>query len=135
MVYIIIFIIMCWLDWKFDTYAGFKFLGTWILGGLIFFGSLMLYSDKQTEVSTTQETFISGNFSEEIHKMNSSQTVFTYATETGTKSIEASQILSFKKNQKENKVIITKYEYPKIAKVLFFMIGGDTTYRVELKEK
>ena len=95
----------------------------------------MLYSDKQTEVSTTQETFISGNFSEEIHKMNSSQTVFTYATETGTKSIEANQILSFKKNQKENKVIITKYEYPKIAKVLFFMIGGDTTYRVELKEK
>ena len=135
MVYIIIFIIMCWLDWKLDTYAGFKFLGTWILGGLIFFGSLMLYSDKQTEVSTTQETFISGNFSEEIHKMNSSQTVFTYATETGTKSIEANQILSFKKNQKENKVIITKYEYPKIAKVLFFMIGGDTTYRVELKEK
>lgn len=135
MVYIIIFIIMCWLDWKLDTYAGFKFLGTWILGGLIFVGSLMLYSDKQTEVSTTQETFISGNFSEEIHKMNSSQTVFTYATETGTKSIEANQILSFKKNQKENKVIITKYEYPKIAKVLFFMIGGDTTYRVELKEK
>lgn len=135
MVYIIIFIIMCWLDWKLDTYAGFKFLGTWILGGLIFVGGLMLYSDKQTEVSTTQETFISGNFSEEIHKMNSSQTVFTYATETGTKSIEANQILSFKKNQKENKVIITKYEYPKIAKVLFFMIGGDTTYRVELKEK
>ena len=126
---------MCWLDWKLDTYAAFKFLGTWILGGLIFVGSLMLYSDKQTEVSTTQETFISGNFSEEIHKMNSSQTVFTYATETGTKSIEANQILSFKKNQKENKVIITKYEYPKIAKVLFFMIGGDTTYRVELKEK
>lgn len=135
MIYIIMFIVMCWLDWKLDTYAAFKFLGTWILGGLIFVGSLMLYSDKQTEVSTTQETFISGNFSEEIHKMNSSQTVFTYATETGTKSIEASQILSFKKNQKENKVIITKYEYPKIAKVLFFMIGGDTTYRVELKEK
>lgn len=135
MIYIIIFIIMCWLDWKLDTYAGFKFLGTWILGGLIFVGGLMLYSDKQTEVSTTQETFISGNFSEETHKMNSSQTVFTYATETGTKSIEASQILSFKKNQKENKVIITKYEYPKIAKVLFFMIGGDTNYRVELKEK
>ncbi|HJF39638.1 MAG TPA: hypothetical protein K8V91_01825 [[Clostridium] spiroforme] len=135
MIYIIMFIVMCWLDWKLDTYAAFKFLGTWILGGLIFVGSLMLYSDKQTEVSTTQETFISGNFSEEIHKMNSSQTVFTYATETGTKSIEANQILSFKKNQKENKVIITKYEYPKIAKVLFFMIGGDTTYRVELKEK
>lgn len=135
MIYIIMFIIMCWLDWKLDTYAGFKFLGSFILGGLIFFGGLMLYSDKQTEVSTTQETFISGNFSEEIHKMNSSQTVFTYATETGTKSIEASQILSFKKNQKENKVIITKYEYPKIAKVLFFMIGGNTTYRVELKEK
>lgn len=135
MIYIIIFIVMCWLDWKLDTYASFKFLGTWILGGLIFVGGLILYSDKQTEVSTTQETFISGNFSEEIHKMNSSQTVFTYATETGTKSIEANQILSFKKNQKENKVIITKYEYPKIAKVLFFMIGGDTTYRVELKEK
>lgn len=135
MIYIIMFIVMCWLDWKLDTYAAFKFLGTWILGGLIFVGGLMLYSDKQTEVSTTQETFISGNFSEEIHKMNSSQTVFTYATETGTKSIEANQILSFKKNQKENKVIITKYEYPKIAKVLFFMIGGDTTYRVELKEK
>lgn len=135
MIYIIMFIVMCWLDWKLDTYAAFKFLGTWILGGLIFVGGLILYSDKQTEVSTTQETFISGNFSEEIHKMNSSQTVFTYATETGTKSIEANQILSFKKNQKENKVIITKYEYPKIAKVLFFMIGGDTTYRVELKEK
>lgn len=135
MIYIIMFIVMCWLDWKLGTYAAFKFLGTWILGGLIFVGGLMLYSDKQTEVSTTQETFISGNFSEEIHKMNSSQTVFTYATETGTKSIEANQILSFKKNQKENKVIITKYEYPKIAKVLFFMIGGDTTYRVELKEK
>lgn len=135
MIYVIMFIAMCWLDWKFDTYAGFKFLGSFILGGLIFVGGLMLYSDKQTEVSTTQETFISGNFSEEIHKMNSSQTVFTYATETGTKSIEANQILSFKKNQKENKVIITKYEYPKIAKVLFFMIGGDTTYRVELKEK
>ena len=135
MIYIIMFIVMCWLDWKLDTYAAFKFLGTWILGGLIFVGGLMLYSDKQTEVSTTQETFISGNFSEEIYKMNSSQTVFTYATETGTKSIEANQILSFKKNQKENKVIITKYEYPKIAKVLFFMIGGDTTYRVELKEK
>ena len=135
MIYIIMFIVMCWLDWKLDTYAAFKFLGTWILGGLIFVGGLMLYSDKQTEVSTTQETFISGNFSEEIHKMNSSQTVFTYATETGTKSIEANQILSFKKNQKENKVIITKYEYPKIAKVLFFMIGGDITYRVELKEK
>lgn len=135
MIYIIMFIVMCWLDWKLDTYAAFKFLGTWVLGGLIFVGGLMLYSDKQTEVSTTQETFISGNFSEEIHKMNSSQTVFTYATETGTKSIEANQILSFKKNQKENKVIITKYEYPKIAKVLFFMIGGDTTYRVELKEK
>lgn len=135
MIYIIMFIIMCWLDWKLDTYAAFKFLGSFILGGLIFFGGLMLYSDKQTEVSTTQETFISGNFSEEIHKMNSSQTVFTYATEIGTKSIEASQILSFKKNQKENKVIITKYEYPKIAKVLFFMIGGNTTYRVELKEK
>lgn len=135
MIYIIMFIVMCWLDWKLDTYAAFKFLGSFILGGLIFFGGLMLYSDKQTEVSTTQETFISGNFSEEIHKMNSSQTVFTYATETGTKSIEASQILSFKKNQKENKVIITKYEYPKIAKVLFFMIGGNTTYRIELKEK
>lgn len=135
MIYVIMFIAMCWLDWKLDTYAGFKFLGSFMLGGLIFLGSLMLYSDKQTEVSTTQETFISGNFSEEIHKMNSSQTVFTYATETGTKSIEANQILSFKKNQKENKVIITKYEYPKIAKVLFFMIGGDTTYRVELKEK
>lgn len=135
MIYIIMFIIMCWLDWKLDTYAAFKFLGSFILGGLIFLGGLMLYSDKQTEVSTIQETFISGNFSEEIHKMNSSQTVFTYATETGTKSIEASQILSFKKNQKENKVIITKYEYPKIAKVLFFMIGGNTTYRVELKEK
>lgn len=135
MIYIIMFIIMCWLDWKLDTYAGFKFLGSFVLGGLIFFGGLMLYSDKQTEVSTTQETFISGNFSEETHKMNSSQTVFTYATETGTKSIEANQILSFKKNQQENKVIITKYEYPKIAKVLFFMIGGNTTYRVELKEK
>lgn len=135
MIYVIMFIVMCWLDWKFDTYAGFKFLGSFMLGGLIFVGGLMLYSDKQTEVSTTQETFISGNFSEEIHKMNSSQTVFTYATETGTKSIEANQILSFKKNQQENKVIITKYEYPKTAKVLFFMIGGDTTYRVELKEK
>lgn len=135
MIYVIMFIAMCWLDWKFDTYAGFKFLGSFMLGGLIFLGGLMLYSDKQTEVSTTQETFISGNFSEEIHKMNSSQTVFTYATETGTKSIEASQILSFKKNQKENKVIITEYEYPKIAKILFFMIGGNTTYEVELKEK
>lgn len=135
MIYVIMFIAMCWLDWKFDTYAGFKFLGSFMLGGLIFLGGLMLYSDKQTEVSTTQETFISGNFSEEIHKMNSSQTVFTYATETGTKSIEASQILSFKNNQQENKVIITKYEYPKIAKVLFFMIGGNTTYEVELKEK
>lgn len=135
MIYVIMFIAMCWLDWKFDTYAGFKFLGSFMLGGFIFLGGLMLYSDKQTEVSTTQETFISGNFSEEIHKMNSSQTVFTYATETGTKSIEASQILSFKNNQQENKVIITKYEYPKIAKVLFFMIGGNTTYEVELKEK
>lgn len=135
MIYVIMFIAMCWLDWKFDTYAGFKFLGSLMLGGLIFLGGLMLYSDKQTEVSTTQETFISGNFSEEIHKMNSSQTVFTYATETGTKSIEANQILSFKKNQQENKIITTKYEYPKIAKILFFMIGGNTTYEVELKEK
>ena len=67
MIYIIMFIIMCWLDWKLDTYAGFKFLGSFVLGGLIFFGGLMLYSDKQTEVSTTQETFISGNFSEETH--------------------------------------------------------------------
>lgn len=135
MIYIIMFIVMCWLDWKLDTYAGFKFLGSFILGGLIFFGGLMLCGDKQTEVSTTQETFISGNFSEENHKMDSSQTVFVYATETETKSIDTNQILSFKKNQKENKVIITKYEYPKIAKVLFFMIGGNTTYRVELKEK
>ena len=135
MVYIIMFIAMCWLDWKLDTYVGFKFLGSFILGGLIFLGGIILYSDKQTEVSTTQETFISGNFSEEVHKMNSSQTVFTYATKTGTKSIDTNQILSFKKNQKENKVIITKYEYPKIAKILFFMIGGNTTYRVELKEK
>ena len=135
MIYIIMFVAMCWLDWKLDTYVGFKFLGSLMLGGLIFLGGIILYSDKQIEVSTTQETFISGNFSEKVHKkMNSSQTVFTYSTKTGTKSIEADQILSFKKNQ-QNKIIITKYEYPKIAKVLFFMIGGNTTYRVELKEQ
>lgn len=135
MIYIIMFIIMCWLDWKLDTHVGFKFFGSLMLGGLIFLCSIMLYDNKQIEVSTTQETFISGNFSEKTYKISSSQTVFTYATETETKSIKASQIVSFKKNQQENKIIATKYEYPKIAKVLFFMIGGDTTYKVELKEK
>lgn len=135
MIYIIMFIVMCWLDWKLDTFAGFKFFGSLMLGGLIFLGSIMLYDNKQIEVSTTQETFISGNFSEKTYKISSSQTVFTYATETGTKSIETSQIVSFKKNQQENKIIATKYGYPKIAKVLFFMFNGDTTYKVELKEK
>lgn len=135
MIYIIMFIIMCWLDWKLDTFAGFKFFGSFMIGGLIFLGSIMLYDNKQIEVSTTQETFISGNFSEKTYKISSSQTVFTYATETGTKSIKASQIVGFKKNQQENKIIATKYEYPKIAKVLFFLIGGDTAYKVELKEK
>lgn len=135
MIYIVIFVAMCWLDWKLDTHAGFKFFGSLMLGGLIFLCSIMLYNNKQTEVSTTQEIFISGNFSEKTYKISSSQTVFTYATETGTKSIETSQIVSFKKNQQENKIIATKYEYPKIAKVLFFMISGDTTYKVELKQK
>lgn len=135
MIYIIMFIIMCWLDWKLDTFAGFKFFGSFMLGGLIFLGGLILYDNKQTEVSTTQETFLSGNFSEKTRKISSSKTVFVYATETGTKSIETSQILSFKKNQQENKIITTQYEYPKMAKILFFMIGGDTTYKIELKEK
>lgn len=134
MIYIIMFIVMCWLDWKLDTYAAFKFLGSFMFGGLIFLGGLLLYGDKQIETSTTEETFISGNFSSEKYG-NHQETVFVYSTETGSKSIETNNILSFKKNQKENKVITTKYNYPKIAKVLFFMIGGDTTYRVELKEK
>lgn len=135
MIYIVIFVAMCWLDWKLNTHAGFKFFGSFMLGGLIFLCSIMLYDNKQIEVSTTQETFISGNFSEKTYKISSSQTVFTYATETGTKSIKASQIVSFKKNQQENKIIATQYEYPKTAKILFFLIGGDTTYKVELKEK
>lgn len=135
MIYIVIFVAMCWLDWKLDTHVGFKFFGSLMLGGLIFLCSIMLYNNKQIEVSTTQETFISGNFSEKTRKISSSKTIFVYATETGTKSIETSQIVSFKKNQQENKIIATKYEYPKIAKVLFFMFSGDTTYKVELKEK
>lgn len=135
MIYIIIFVAMCWLDWKLDTHAGFKFFGSLMLGGLIFLCSIMLYNNKQIEVSTTQETFISGNFSEKTRKISSSKTIFVYATETGTKSIETSQIVSFKKNQQENKIIATQYEYPKTAKILFFLIGGDTTYKVELKEK
>lgn len=136
MIYIVIFIAMCWLDWKLGTFAGFKFFGSLMLYGLIFLGILTFYRDKQIEVSTTQETFISWNFSEENHKINDGKTVFTYATETGAKSIEASKIVSFKNSQqKENRITITKYEYPKIAKVLFFMFGGDTTYKVELKEK
>ena len=132
MIYIIIFIIMCWLDWKLDTGAGFKFFGSLVLCILIFSSALMFYRDKQTEVNTTQETFISWNFSEETHK---GQTVFAYATETGMKSVETSQILGFKNNQKENRIIATTHEYPKIAKVLFFMFSGDTTYKVELKQK
>ena len=135
MVYIIIFVAMCWLDWKLETYAGFKFFGSLMLYGLIFIGILTFYHDKQIEVGTIQETFISGNFSEETHKVNDSKTVFVYATETETKSIEASKIVSFKKNKQENKIIATKYEYPITAKILFFMVGGDTTYKVELKEK
>ena len=134
MIYIVIFIAMCWLDWKLGTFAGFKFFGSLMLYGLIFLG-LTFCRDKQIEVSTTQETFISWNFSEENHKINDGKTVFTYATETGMKSIEASKIVSFKKNQQENKIIATKYEYPTMAKVLFFMFSGDTTYKVELKEK
>lgn len=135
MVYIVIFVAMCWLDWKLGVFAGFKFFGSLMLYGLIFIGILTFYRDKQIEVGTTQETFVSWNFSEETHKINDSKTVFAYATETGTKSIEASKILSFKKNQQENKIIATKYEYPTMAKVLFFMVRGDTTYKVELKEK
>lgn len=135
MVYIIMFVFMCWLDWKLDTYAAFKFLGSLMFGGLIFLGGLLLYGDKQIETNTTQETFISGNFSEEKSGMNHSETVFVYATEKGSKSIDTNDILSFKKNQKENKVIATKYTYPKKAKILFFMIGDNATYKVELKEK
>lgn len=135
MIYIIMFIIMCWLDWRLDTFVGFKFFGSFMLGGLIFLCSIMLYDSKQIEVSTTQDMFISGNFSEKTHKISSSKTIFVYATETGTKSIETNQIVSFKKNQQENKIITTQYEYPKTAKILFFMLGGDTTYKVELKEK
>ena len=135
MIYIVIFVAMCWLDWKLDTVAGFKFFGSLMLGGLIFLGSIMFYDNKQIEIGTTQETFISGNFSEKTHKVNDSKTVFVYATETGIKSIETSKIVSFKKNQQENRIIITEYEYPKTAKILFFMVGGDTTYKVELKGK
>ena len=136
MIYIVIFIAMSWLDWKLGVFAGFKFFGSLMLYGLIFLGILTFYRDKQIEVSTTQETFISWNFSEENHKINDGKTVFAYATETGMKSIEASKIVSFKTSQqKENKIIATKYEYPTMAKVLFFMFSGDTTYKVELKEK
>ena len=131
MVYVVIFLIMCWLDWKLDTYAAFKFLGSFFFIGITLI--LVQSSLKEFEIDKKEEPFVSYQIVEEKRSINSSEQMFVYLTEKdGFKSIETNKISKTNQGQEKNEIIEITYSQPKIIKVLFFT-SNSKKYEINLK--
>ena len=130
MIYILIFIACCLLDWKLDTYAFFKVL---IFPILLFItiGISLIFYDSQAPLKPIgyEQTFISSNITK--RGLKSDITEFSYITKSGVQKIETNEIIEVKQS-KENKIAIYEKKYPKSAKILFFL-PNETKYKVYLK--
>lgn len=117
MLFILLFVAMCLLDWKLDTYAFFKTMGTPVLGLalLIFGGSLASNSVTQSETPIRLETFVSGGFT----RSRSGDEYFTYSNEEGTFSLPVDSLKMEEGTSNKVKTYLTTY--PKIYKYLFFL--------------
>lgn len=137
MAYLVMFIIMCLLDWKLDTYAFFKFIGTMCFGLILFIGSSFLYAEKQYQTGITTEKFLESSLgSKKKGRAINAETVniFYYTTNEGTKEFNSDCIKEFKEG-KENKIEITTYTYPKSAKFWFLIYNDVKSAKVEYKQK
>lgn len=133
MVYIIIFIIMCWLDWKLDTYAAFKFFGSFLFIGIAFILGQYQKDLTQFEIGRKETSFISYQIVNEQRSINSSEQMFVYLTEKDSfQSIEMNKISKTNQGQEKNEVLEITYSQPKIIKVLFFT-GNSKKYEINLK--
>ena len=128
MLFILLFITLWILDWKCGTYWGFRFLGTLILGGMLFLLGVFLVSDKgiQSDTPIQTESFATGSFT----RSRSGNKYFTYSNENGTFEINADSIQM--KEGTKNEIKTYKRSYPKIYKYLFFFQDGKY-YKVEIK--
>lgn len=135
MVYIIVFIIMCLLDKKFDTYMFYKFMGTVFLSFVLFIVGTGLYSGKEKVIDTTTENFITSNLgSKKTGALSSSsKNIFYYSTKNGVKEFNSDNISEFKKGD-ENKITIKTSTYPTSAKFWFFLFLDNQTAYIEYKE-
>lgn len=133
MVYIIIFIIMCWLDWELDTYAAFKFFGSFLFIGIAFIFGQYQKDLTQFEIGRKETSFISYQIVNEQRSINSSEQMFVYLTEKDNfQSIEMNKISKTNQGQEKNEVLEITYSQPKIIKVLFFT-GNSKKYEINLK--
>lgn len=116
MLFILLFIVMCLLDKKFDTYVFFKTIGMSVLTFVLLLigGSLAKSNAIQSEIPIHSDTFISSSFT----RSSSGKQFFVYSNEKGTFSVPVIR-LKMKEGTK-NQVNTYLTTYPKIYKYLFF---------------
>ena len=128
MLFILLFIIMWFLDRKFDTYLLFRVLGTFILGGMLFLVGICMANSNATnsDIPILQETFATSGFTRNRY----GDKFFVYANENGTSQVSADSI-QVKQGTKNEIKTYTK-SYPKIYKIMFFF-PDKLYYKVEIK--
>ena len=128
MLFILLFIVMWILDWKFDTYSFFRILGSLILGGMLFLVGLFMVTGKaiQSDTPIQTESFATSGFTQS----RSGDKYFTYSNENGTFQVSADSIQM--EEGTKNEIKTYKTSYPKIYKYLFFFQDGKY-YKVEIK--
>lgn len=128
MLFILLFIVMAFLDWKLDTYWFFKVMGTLLLGLALFFIGLLIVDDKtiQSDTPIQTESFATGVFT----RSRSGDKYFTYSNENGTFEIPADYTQM--REGTKNEIKTYKTSYSKIYKYLFFF-ADRKYYKVEIK--
>ena len=128
MLFILLFIAMWVLDKKCDTYLFFRFLGTFILGGMLFVvGSYIANANAvQSDAPILTENFATSGFT----RNRQGDKFFVYANENGTFQVSADSVQMREGTKNEIKTY-TK-SYPKIYKYLFFF-PDKLYYKVEIK--
>lgn len=128
MIYILIFVVLCILDWKLDTYAFFKFIGGLILVALF----PMIVSSFSPERVETQEISTFSQYNITTKSRGERGSYFTSVLDTGEMITINKHEIIFEKG-KENKVSLKREHFSKEKEILFFAAPRET-YIIELKE-
>lgn len=128
MLFILLFLIMWFLDRKLDTYLLFRVLGTFILGGMLFLVGICMANSQaiQSDIPIQTENFATSGFTRNRY----GDKFFVYANENGTFQIPADSIEM--REGTKNEIKTYKISYPKTYKYLFFFIDKEY-HKVEIK--